>query len=182
MWYKYVLIVAIFYLLEILQNSFFAHFNLWGAVPNLVFIFFILLVFFSVQGRPSFGLEIIFYGLSAGFFLDIFSSAFIGVSIILLIVIGLLIKRFQMLLVENRGQFSFFQFLLVFVIAFLVYNFLLGFYFYFTQLGTTFWRLDLKLAGEIVYNLIFAAIFFFTYKKLTEGRLDNRQLSLFRKK
>lgn len=174
MWYKYLTIILIFYLLALLQSSFFAHFTLWGAVPSLVLIFYVLLSFFSARGW-----EIIFYSIVAGLLLDIFSSSLFGVSVILLMAIGLLVKKTQQLLSESKGKFLFFHFLLLLFISFGMYSFLINLYFYFTGAGAVFFGINSKLVGEVLYNLLFSAIFFFTYKKVFAGRMDNRQLSLF---
>ena len=70
MWLKSILIFFLFWLFAIAQNSFFAHFNLFGAVPDIVFILFFLLVFFESFENYY---QIIFYAVVAGFFADIFS-------------------------------------------------------------------------------------------------------------
>jgi rod shape-determining protein MreD len=178
MWIKYIFITVLFYLLAILQNSFFAHFNLFGATPNLVFIFFLLIVFFEKQ-RLNY--IIIFYASIAGLLLDIFSSGHIGVSMVLLIMIGLLIKKIHSLLSEKNEKYSFIYFFTLFLFSFIIYKLSLGIYFYFSNDQNNLINFDWKIVFDMIYNLFFASIIFGVYKKFFAGRLDNRQLSLFNK-
>ncbi len=178
MWYKYLITGLFFYFFSLLQNSFFAHLNLWGAVPNLVFIFFVLLTFFTQKKDYYF---IIFCAFVAGLLIDIFSSSYIGTSVLLLIVIGLGIKKIQGDLFEGGRKPMTFYFLGLFFIAFLVYSFLIYLYYYFLGPKEAFFVFDSKLFFEIIYNLVFAFLFFLIYKRFCVNAFDNRQLNLFKK-
>ena len=178
MWYKYLITGLFFYFFSLLQNSFFSHLNLWGAVPNLVFIFFVLLTFFAQKRDYYF---IIFCALVAGLLLDIFSSSYIGISVLLLIVIGFGIKKIQADLFEGGQKPVPFYFLGLFFIAFIVYNLFIYLYYYFLGIKTVFFVFNFMLSCEIIYNLVFAFLFFLIYKKFCVNAFDNRQLNLFKK-
>lgn len=151
MWFKYIIIVFLFYLLAILQNSFFVHFNLFGATPNLVFILFFLLVFFE-KNNASY--KIIFYALFAGLFSDFFLSTYFGASIIIFLLIGFSVKKIQTLLKERENnQFPLIYFLPLFLV-FLVLHISL------------FEGFSPSLIPETAYNLFTAIIAFYAYKKL----------------
>src|ERR1035437_4047733 len=125
MWKRLLAIILIFYLFALLQNSFFAQFNLFGAVPNLVFIFFFLLVFFEKPNTYLPGnYQIIFLALIAGIFLDFLSFTYLGSSIMLLLGIGFSVKGVQSMLSNRDNDRPFFYFLPLFIIFFLVYQLL----------------------------------------------------------
>src|SRR3989338_1912966 len=78
---KILILAPIFYFLALLQSSFLPHFAVFGHVPDLVFIAIVFSFFFL----PSLGWASAFWG---GFFLDIFSSHFLGFNVT--IALGLL--------------------------------------------------------------------------------------------
>jgi len=175
MWIKYIFIVLLFYLFSILQNSFFVHFSLFGAIPNLVFVFFFLLAFFEPKNNHY---QIVFYAISAGLFLDFFSYTYFGVSIILLLLIGSAMKKIQAILHEKRDdRFPLLYFLPLFTISLIFYDLLLNVFlnkFNLAQIVSGF------SISEIIYNLLFASVAFYVYKKFLGLRFDDRQLALFR--
>lgn len=155
-----VLTIILFYFFALLQNSFFAYFSFFGAVPNFVFILFFLFVFFSKKKSYY---EPIFWGAFAGFFLDIFSVNKIGVSVALLIIIGVLIKKIQSLLKEQEGNRNFIYFFVIFLASFLIYYLGLQTYFYYAE-KYIFVNLNLKLLAEVLYNLAFGTAGYFIGK------------------
>lgn len=166
MWYKYLIFFLLFYFFAILQNSFFAHFALFGSAPNLVFIFFFFLVFFSDKNNYS---QILALAIFAGFFLDIFSSIYFGTLIAVLLLIAFSCKKIQGLLKEKKGsEFPFIYFLPLFLAMFLFYLFVAG-SFSFSD----------GFIAEIIYNIIFSSIIFYIYKKFFFANFNNRQLMLF---
>lgn len=166
MWYKPIVITVLFYLFAIMQNSFFAHFSLFGTVPNLVFIFFFTLIFFI--GKNNY-FQIIFIAIIAGLLLDIFSNMHFGTSIILLLVIGLAFKKIQSILqVKKSNDFPFVYFLALFSAMLIIYDLAL--------FRASF---NLIFLAEIAYNIIFATFAFHAYKKLLQPGADGRQLRLF---
>lgn len=144
--------IILFYFFAILQSSFFIHFNFSGAVPNLVFIFFFLIVYFSSQ---KIDYKIFVYATVAGLFLDIFSYTYFAVHVVLLIIIGLGAKKIQASFKEKKDKYPFIYFLPLFLLCLLAYELLLGLYSGF----------NFEFLGEIVYNLFVASIGFFIFKK-----------------
>jgi rod shape-determining protein MreD len=166
MWAKYLILIILFYLLAVLQSSFFVHFNLFGAIPNLVLLLFFLATFFSERSNYY---ETAFYATTAGFFLDIFSPSTFGVSIILLLLLGFFIKKAQDLLKEKNGDcFPIIYFLPLFFITLTVYTFITA-------------GLNLVFIAQVIYNLLLATLSFLVYKKYFIGALNTRQLSLFKR-
>lgn len=166
MWQKTLVIIFLFYLFALLQNSFFVHFNLFGAVPNLVFILFFLLVFFEndPRGAPR-NYQIIFLAATAGIFLDVFSYTYIGPSIALLIIIGFLLKNTQTLLKNKEDNNPFIYFLPLFIVFLLVYNLSLGLYLYFLDPNKIMPVFGIGIIFLAIYNTIIASVFFYIYKK-----------------
>lgn len=177
-WIKYPIIAILFYLFAVLQNSFFAHFSLFGAVPNLVLIFFISFVFLEQKNSYY---PVIFYAICAGLFLDFFSYTYFGVSMILLLALGLLIKKTQTLLQEKRdNKFPLMYFLPLFTVSLLIYDLLFSIFinsFRFEQILLNF---NLSYAVEVIHNLLIAFVVFYILKKFFRFSFDNRQLSLFK--
>ena len=179
MWIKYLIIFILFYILAILQNTFFVHFSLLGSIPNLVFAFFVVLTFFEQKSNHY---QIIFYAISAGLFLDFFSYTYFGVSVVLLLFTGFFIKKAQSLLQEKRGnKFPLSYFLPLFLVSIIVYDLFLKVFLNKFGLNQVFLIFSWSYLAEIVYNLLFAFIIFSFYKKFFQTNADNRQLKLFSK-
>ena len=153
MWIKYLLIIILFYLFAILQTSFFIYFTLFGSVPNLIFILFFILIFFSNKNSYY---SAIFFAILAGLFLDIFSVSNLGISIIVLTAIGLIVKKILSLLKEQNEDYPFVYFFVLFLSSLIIYNLLL-------QNFTI--RLNLTFLPEIIYNSIIAILGFWICKK-----------------
>ena len=85
---RILILTLFFYLLALLQTSFLVHFRMLGFVPNIIFIAVILINLFEKPKKYS-GL---YAGFIGGLFLDIFSSAFIGFYMLILIAVSLFIK------------------------------------------------------------------------------------------
>lgn len=162
MWLKTIIVIFLFYLFAVLQNSFFTHFNLFGIFPNFVFILFFLLIFFEKKNDYY---KIIAWSVIAGLILDIFSYTYFGASVILFLFISFLAKRAQSLLKERNEAKPLFYFLPLFLVCFLVYEILLALHLRFIDPSHTAIFFDWRVILEMVYNLIFAAIFFLVYKK-----------------
>jgi len=164
MWKKLLVIILLFYLLALLQNSFFAHFNLFGTAPNLVFIFFFLLVFFEKKENNY---QVILFAIIAGAFLDIFSYTYIGPSIVLLVIIGILLKNVQSLLKNREDNRPFIYFLPLFIIFLLAYNLLLDLYLYFLDPNKIAVIISTKIIFSLIYNSFIASVSFYLYKKIS---------------
>ena len=166
MWKKILVIIISFYFLLLLQNSFFTHLSLFGATPNLVFILFFLLVFFSAQSKPVRGWEIFFYAVFGGLFLDLFSYTYIGLSITAFIIIGFLVKKIQSLLQSREDKYPFIYFLPLFAISLLVYDLLMGLFQYFLTPDKIVIAFNAGIIFALIYNIIVASAFFYIYKKI----------------
>jgi len=149
-WQKVLITVFLFYIFALLQNSFFSYFSVFGAVPNLVFILFFLLVFFAKKNQLY---QVLFPAICAGFFLDMFSYSYFGKYIILLLIIAILIKKTQSLLKSLDDNFPFIYFLPLFLIYYIIFEIFSSFTF------------NLGFLATIVYNLIVASGIYFVFKK-----------------
>ena len=157
MWLRLLIIFLSIGLLSILQTSFLVHFNIAGAMLNLVFILFFLIVFFSAQGEtsPLLGGEDLFSAIIAGFFLDIFSSSYFGGAIILLLIIVFVFKYLFAMLKKTKDKYPIVYFAPLFILFFIIFNL--------PQMISHFNWIFLI---EIVYNLVFAICGFYIYKRL----------------
>jgi len=85
---KALILVSVFYLLALLQTSFFIHFRMRGITPNFILILVLLINVFEKPQKNT-GLLAGFIG---GFLLDVFSSNFIGFYSFIILVLAFLIK------------------------------------------------------------------------------------------
>jgi rod shape-determining protein MreD len=174
MLFLYIATIFLFYLFAVLQNSFFVHFSLFGAVLNIVFIFFFLLVFF--QKKASY-YKIIFYSIFAGLFLDFFSYTYFGVSIILLLFVGLIGKKIQTSLQEkNNDKFPTAYFVLLFLFSFTVYDFLLRIFLSSFNFLAVLQSVNIGFILEVVYNFFVAFVVFYIYKKFFVKKLKYEKI------
>ena len=82
------ILVIVFYIFILLQNSFLIYFNIGGMVLNLIFIAVVLLnLFEKPEGKLGFWSAFI-----GGFFLDVFSEGFLGFYILILLTASVFIK------------------------------------------------------------------------------------------
>lgn len=177
MWIRYLISMAAFYLFAVFQNSFFTSFSKFGIMPNLVIVLFFLFIFFEKHKNSYF---FIFCAMSAGFFLDIFSSEYLGVSIVLLLVIGLTAQKIHSLLSERNNKYSFTHFIFLFIFFLLFYNLFWAVYTYIFYHTGSVVSFSVKSILNIIVNLIFASAVFFPYRKIIRNIIDERQLSLFK--
>lgn len=176
MWIKYLSITLLFYFFAILQNSFLAHFSIFGEAPNLILILYFLLIFFEEPDKYHMG---IFGAFMGGFFLDIFSHSYFGGSILYLLILMFLVKRALQLLWKKSGEFSIFYFLPLFAVYSIFYNILFNAGLVLLSRSFLNFNVNWTLAIALVYNLLFAAPSFFICKKFNLlGNID-RQLKLF---
>jgi len=106
-----------------------------------------------------------FFAAAAGFFLDIFSYIFLGASAVLLLFIGFLAKRLQLVLKEGRSAHPLFYFLPLFLVFFVAYRISLA------LIGMAFF--DYKFIFEAAYNLTAALVLFLAYKKFFADRKES---------
>ena len=89
---RILILTLIFYFLVILETSFFAHFRIFWFIPNFIIILTIIINIFDKE-KNFFSIGIL-SAMIGGFFLDLFSSQFIGYYILILTGISLIIKIF----------------------------------------------------------------------------------------
>ncbi len=157
---KIIFLVIVSYILVLLQSSFLIHFNILGAIPNFILILVFLLNFFE-EPNEHWG---IFGAVIGGFFLDIFSTSFLGSSIICLIIMSFFIKKFLHILKETPNRYPIIYFLPLFIFSVILYDFLLGLTFYFFTSSSFQFSLGLVTLIKIVYNLVFALFGFCLFK------------------
>ena len=165
---KLLVIIFLFYFFALLQNSFLIHFDLFGAVPNLVFILFFLLVFFEKKdkaGQSYNNYMVLSIAIIAGTFSDIFSYIYLGISIIILIIIGITLKNIQLSLMNTEENYPFVYFLPLFIVSFLVYNFALDLYIFAEEPTKIITFFSVGTIILLIYNLFIASVLFFIYKK-----------------
>lgn len=174
MWFKYPFTIVLFFLFVILQTSFLTYFDIIGAVPNIVFILFFILVFFEDKNQYDFGF---WTAVVAGFFLDVFLPSYFGISIISLLIVYFLVKISIQFLKEWASKFPIFYFIPIFLGCFFVHNaflqlssWLFGFPFHNIS------GIKVLIAGT--YNLVIASGGFYIYKKLVRKNNDENQLKL----
>ncbi len=161
MWFKYIIIFLLFYLFAVLQSSFFAHFNFLGTIPDLVFILFFSFIFFSRYDS----VQLVFLSIAAGLFSDVFSSAHIGTSVILLMAVGFLAKKTHLSFKETKDSHPFIYFASLFIASFVAYKLLLELYFW-SFTGALFSSiLQVSFFAAIIYNLIVSSLFFYVFKR-----------------
>jgi len=85
---KYLFFILYFYLLALLETSFFIHFTIFSFLPSLILISQITIVLLEDPNKNS----AIFSAFWAGFFWDVFSSQKMGTGILLMIFLTTFLK------------------------------------------------------------------------------------------
>ena len=164
MWKKILAIIFLFFMFAILQNSFFAYFAIMGTVPNLVFIFFFILVFFQKKGN---NFQVAFIAILAGIILDIYSYNKLGISIALLLLVGFSLKSLQSSLSIKEDNYPFAYYLPLFLTFFCIFEALLMVYSYFFESAHSLFSFDLRFAINLLCNLLLVSVGFLVYKKIS---------------
>ena len=161
MWLKSLVTIILFYLLAVLQSSFFIHFNIMGTNPNLVLILFFTIVFFK---KDISYYEIMFWAVVAGFLLDVFSYSYFGVSIVLLSIAGISVKKIILSLREREDKYPIGYFVFIFLFFNIFYDVFSGLFFFFFDPAHIIFSFNLPLISKIFCNFIIAIILFYIYK------------------
>ncbi len=161
MWPKTLITMFLFYLLAVLQSSFFVRFNIMGIAPNLVFILFFIIIFFE---KNSSYYEIMFWSIVAGFLLDVFSYSYFGVSIVLLLVIGILLKKAMQSLREKKDKYPIAYFMPLFLVFYIFYDVFSGLFLFFFDPSHIIFSFSWSLLLRTLYNLTVAIFSFYIYK------------------
>ncbi|MEK7665253.1 MAG: hypothetical protein AAB361_03955 [Patescibacteria group bacterium] len=154
---KLSVIAILFYFLALIQNSFFVHFNIFGAVPNFIFILFFILIFFSFSEK-SYSRKNLFYSFVAGFFLDVFFGFYFGSSFALLLAISFIAKKILNSLKQKKDKYPFIHFAPLFLASLVSYE---------AVLAVFFGNISRIFLVKIIYSFLFAAPGFYFYKKLS---------------
>jgi len=155
MWLKLIFIFLFFCLAGIMQISFFSWFAIWNTVPNLILTLFFLIVFFE---SPKKYIESIFSAVVAGFILDIFSSYYFGISIILLLAVTFALKYVIRLLKKTKDNYPVIYFIPLYILFFLSNVF-------FLHLSRTEIISISVFLIVLPYNLFFGLTGFYIYKR-----------------
>lgn len=169
MWFRYLAIIAVFFISALLQVSFLAYFSILGSTINLLFMIFFILIFFE-KGEEGF-----FVALLAGFFLDIFLPSRFGVSMVSLVVIYLALKFIFYFFEKTQQKDSILYFGILFSTFYVGFNFLMYLFLLIFKIG---YNVGISTIFGLIYNLIFALIGFYIYKSLVV-KTNNKQLKLF---
>ena len=143
---KFLLVILFFYILSLLQTSFFASFAILGKIPNLILV---SAVFFLILENPkeNFGF---FVAGSGGFFIDIFSNYPLGAAIIFMLFLAFVLKKISSYL----QKITMLWFSLSSLFALILYNLFSGVIFY--LLPPSIFQIDfgMLLSIELIYNFI----------------------------
>jgi rod shape-determining protein MreD len=94
------------YFLVLFQNNFMAHFSLAGWPINLALILLLLFNIAEALGSERFSKIGLVFAFSAGFFLDVFSSSFLGRNVLIFLAIfiffNLIVKRHVRVFISKR--------------------------------------------------------------------------------
>ncbi len=172
MWLRPLITIFLFYFFAVVQSSFLARFNAFG-VPDLIFIFFFVLLFFSAGNSHRLGWEDIFVAITAGFLLDIFSYSYFGVSITLLLVIAILVKKIMGSLRERNDRYPLVYFASLFLIFNIAYYVSSGIFLYYFDPAHLVFALNYIILLQTLYNLFFAVLFFFIFKRFAGAYVKN---------
>jgi rod shape-determining protein MreD len=165
MWLKYFLITLLFFIFALLQISFLPYVSMADAMPNMIFVLFFILIFFS-RKEPG-----VFTTVMAGFFLDLLLPSYFGISIIALLMIYFFQAAADHFFRKDQHEHLVYYFIAMFSASFILYHALLyvcsvifNFEFYVGQ----------NVIMGLVYNLVFAIIGFYIYIKFIKQSSENQ--------
>ncbi len=108
----FLLLLIIFFAAAIIQASFLPLFAVFGAVPNLLFIIFFLVIFFEPQQQYQTGF---FAAIVAGLLSDVYGTYF-GVSVVIFLLVYFFKKAVGHFMKESSGK-TVSNYMLLFVIC-----------------------------------------------------------------
>ena len=160
MWKKYIIKALLLAIFLFLQTGFLPHFSLYGQVPNLIFAFFFIIAFF---GQDKLGPYEIYCVIIFGTILDILISDIIGVSVLTFLIIALVLKRIQNILSEKNGKYPLSNFMILFLVFFIIFDLII-----FKEFG-------LPTLFRTMYSFVSAIIGFFIYKKVNVQKIQSHK-------
>ncbi len=156
---SFIIFSLVCFLLTIIQTVFLPFFNIWGVAPNLLFILFFFVIFFS--NKKDFTATF-FMILMIGFFSDIISQSHFGIFIgtyVILYFLHLFINNF---LQDRQGKNVVVYFIGEFCVLFLLCHF----------------TLNPSVLVHLLYSLLFALTAFYVCQTFIFTNHDNNQLKL----
>ena len=174
--YRIIILILLFYFIILLQNSFFTHFAIYGAVPNFALILACLISFFFSQRSTKPGKNqnnayaALFLIIVAGFLLDIFSRPFFGLSAISLLAVYFFIKKCIDELLDVSGKYQILYFLPLFAISLFLYNLVASALLYFSGTANFSFFTDINfMLISVAYNSASAVLGFYIYNLAANG-------------
>ena len=161
--------VIMFVVFTVLQSSFFSHFSLFGAIPNLVFIFFVLLLFHGKKFDAKQAFLAIFGGMCA----DFFSGVTLGTSSLIFLIIAFVVSKISESTLEKKWEKNIVFFLLFFSILNVVYLALFDIFFAWQEKNILMINFGKEFVFTIIYNLILSIAGFYLYKNVQ--KLQNKK-------
>ena len=156
----------------LLQMSFVGYISIFGAVPNLLFIAFFIIIFLEKQDEYYRGfLEVI----TAGFLLDVVTASYFGIAITALLAVYLFKKAVFYFIRDIQDAYLILYFLPLFISSLLVYDAIVYGFSLLLDFNMSFswvWMVALW------YNAIVATVMFYLYQA-TYRETSSNQLSLF---
>ncbi len=160
---KIVFSLLLFYFLALFETSFLSHFSLWGQVPNLLLIALFLIIFFEKKITDYFPVEAVI----AGFFSDIFSRRFLGVSVVIFFLASFLLERALKVFKKQ----NILAFILLFFIFFLFSESALAGVDFLLSRGQLSFSFNF-LFLDILYNFIFLSLIYFFLCLILRSPMD----------
>ena len=152
------------------------YFSFFGGQANLIFSLFFSLVFFEASIKEINWVKSVLITIIAGFFSDIFSFSFFGISIFIYFLCFLILVLIFKFLAQERNVFGIFYFVSFFLLFYLFYSIVL----YFT--GILLNQQMVSLNGSLpslVLSLLFGMLCFIILQKIRQSSRGDNQLKLF---
>lgn len=163
--YKYIFLVVAFYFIFLVQSSFFSHFYILGATPNLLLILVCLLSFIEpAQSRLG-----IVSAITAGIFLDVSNSAFIGISVLALLLVYFFIKKALVYLMDFSKKYSVLYFIPILLVSTIFYELIINIFISLASRPILLHFPAITILCEVLFNVILGTVGFYIFK-LISGR------------
>jgi hypothetical protein len=149
---KSLTIILLAFFLTVLQIGFLPNYTFFGAVPNLVFILFFLVIFFSNERYNVFQA---LYSVFFGFLIEMTSGSFefVGLFVVLLFFMGFILKKMQRSFISGYDRFPVEQFVFLFLFFCAIFEFMFAEF----NLSRIFWL-------NIFCDCILSSIGFYIFK------------------
>lgn len=143
---KFLIAIIFFYILSLLQNSFFASFAILGKIPNLILV---SVIFFLLLEDPKENFGFFIAGLG-GFFLDVFSNYPFGVATVFMLFLALILKKIS----SSFQKTTILWLSLSSLLALILYNLFSELIFYLLPSSAFQINFGMLISVELIYNFI----------------------------